>query len=72
MWPDNSTILHLVAQGMEPKEARMKEWRKLSGGLRAGPVERAPPSFLDPLTLRLRDWHPDKNPDKIEAADVKP
>lgn len=32
-------------QGVEPKENRAKEWRKL-----------------------LRDWHPDKNPDKTEVA----
>ncbi|CAE8657632.1 unnamed protein product, partial [Polarella glacialis] len=31
--------------GIEPKEARAKEWRSL-----------------------LRDWHPDKNPDKKEVA----
>lgn len=32
-------------QGVEPKENRAKEWRKL-----------------------LRDWHPDKNPEKTEVA----
>lgn len=32
-------------QSVEPREARMKEWRSL-----------------------LRQWHPDKNPDKVEVA----
>ena len=25
-------------------------------------------TIRSPLVVRLRDWHPDKNPDKVEAA----
>jgi len=35
----------LKLKTVEPKEARMKEWREL-----------------------LRQWHPDKNPQRIEVA----
>jgi curved DNA-binding protein CbpA len=38
-------MLAVSPRTVEPKEARMKEWREL-----------------------LRQWHPDKNPHRIEAG----